>query len=579
MNSIKIKLIIECILFVGSIAIAILTHNSEKVPKKNRQWIVGVSFIIAFATFSGSFLINQIPEPIIDRAADYSKIILSTDEKMTIEYRISTNGDSSNDWIKYDGPFKLEKNAVIYARAKTLFYKSNPVYRDVYVSEGKLVYFGLADKPGDTIIDITASYNYKEAVKNKSASNHYDGYTIKKEDIHITGRDMNDNEKEIKDFTYSPKMIKDGENIITIEYPITSDYTLQTKLKVIGNEPTLIRLNAEFIGRTLFIDTPLDNNDFVVYGVYEDGTSQVVDGYMISSATIKEGDNRITITKDGLSTMLEITGVDRETITENESEPNNEIKTANEIDANVKYSGTIRDTDDVDYYKLRLKEKGSIKILFAHPKIDEDGDFWSVSLLSKEETVRVGINVKGKDVETTSSRARVTPGDYYVKVSKQRFSNEKYTYSYYDYIDITLGDPISSIFLNDNYIIIGTMTGRIKLFSLNSKNNEIFIISSTNLEHISGLSFNENENLLFASVGDEQILKYEIRKPLSNNLSPGSSINIYESSYAHNFNCDNSYVLMSTDSLLKINIFLPETEQTIKDIYIHYEYKRYLYTL
>ena len=427
MNSIKIKLIIECILFAGSIAIAILTHNSEKVPKKNRQWIVGVSFIIAFATFSGSFLINQIPEPIIDRAADYSKIILSTDEKMTIEYRMSTNGDSSNDWIKYDGPFKLEKNAVIYARAKTLFYKSNPVYRDVYVSEGKLVYFGLADKPGDTIIDITASYNYKEAVKNKSASNHYDGYTIKKEDIHITGRDMNDNEKEIKDFTYSPKMIKDGENIITIEYPITSDYTLQTKLKVIGNEPTLIRLNAEFIGRTLFIDTPLDNNYFVVYGVYEDGTSQVVDGYMISSTTIKEGDNRITITKDGLSTMLEITGVDRETITENESEPNNEIKTANEIDANVKYSGTIRDTDDVDYYKLRLKEKGSIKILFAHPKIDEDGDFWSVSLLSKEETVRVGINVKGKDVETTSSRARVTPGDYYVKVSKQRFSNEKYT--------------------------------------------------------------------------------------------------------------------------------------------------------
>ena len=238
---------------------------------------------------------------------------------------------------------------------------------------------------------------------------------------------MNDNEKEIKDFTFSPKMIKDGENIITIEYPITSDYTLQTKLKVVGNEPTLIKLNAEFIGKTLFIDTPLDNKDFVVYGVYEDGTSQVVDGYMISSTTITEGNNSITITKDGLSTMLEITGVDREKITENESEPNDEIKTANDIDVNVKYSGTIRDEEDVDYYKLRLKEKGSIIIQFTHPKIDEDGDFWSVSLLSQEETVRVGMNVKGKDVETMSSRARMTPGDYYVKVSKQRFSSEKYT--------------------------------------------------------------------------------------------------------------------------------------------------------
>ena len=56
--------------------------------------------IVAFATFGGSFLINQVPEPYIDRTSDYSKIVLNTGEKMTIEYRISTDRDSSDKWIK-----------------------------------------------------------------------------------------------------------------------------------------------------------------------------------------------------------------------------------------------------------------------------------------------------------------------------------------------------------------------------------------------------------------------------------------------------------------------------------------------
>ena len=37
-------------------------------------------------------------------------------------------------------------------------------------------------------------------------------------------------------------------------------------------------------------------------------------------------------------------------------------------------------------------------------------------------------------------------------------------YLYFDYIDINLGDPISSIVLTNKYVIIGTMTGGIKLY-------------------------------------------------------------------------------------------------------------------
>ena len=45
---------------------------------------------------------------------------------------------------------------------------------------------------------------------------------------------------------------------------------------------------------------------------------------------------------------------------------------------------------------------------------------------------------------------------------------------YYDFISIQLGDPISSLLLTDKYIIIGTMMGKIILFSFNSENQKIF---------------------------------------------------------------------------------------------------------
>ena len=136
-------------------------------------------------------------------------------------------------------------------------------------------------------------------------------------------------------------------------------------------------------------------------------------------------------------------------------------------------------------------------------------------------------------------------------------------------MDIVIGDPISSVCLSDKYIIIGTMMGRIKLFSL--KSHKIFSISDSNLEHISGISFNEEDSLLIASIGDDQILRYEISNNLDNNLSPSNSMNIHDNNFDHNYNCDNSYVLMAKNSLLKVVTFPYELEDKVKmDVYFNY---------
>ena len=142
-------------------------------------------------------------------------------------------------------------------------------------------------------------------------------------------------------------------------------------------------------------------------------------------------------------------------------------------------------------------------------------------------------------------------------------------YLFYDYIDITIGDPISAILLTNKYVIIGTMSGGIKLYYFQEK--RIYIISKNNIEFISGFSFSSSEKSLYVSIGDAQYLKYEMKEPFIDNSMPYTTNEIYETKAQHNYNCNDSFVLMSSDSLLKLNIYNPELQENITEDYITYD--------
>ena len=145
------------------------------------------------------------------------------------------------------------------------------------------------------------------------------------------------------------------------------------------------------------------------------------------------------------------------------------------------------------------------------------------------------------------------------------------SFCYYEYIDIILGDPITALLLNDKFVAIGTMMGRIKLYLLNNSFEKITNINNGDLENISGLSFNEVKRTLFASIGDEKILRYIIKDELINNTKPELSIDIYENPAQHNCLCDNAYVLMAQENLIKIDLYNFELDEEIKNTTYKYE--------
>ena len=163
-----------------------------------------------------------------------------------------------------------------------------------------------------------------------------------------------------------------------------------------------------------------------VKGTYEDGTEKEVTGYALSETKIKQGKNKIVVTKDGLSVEVIINAVDKDSITEEEKENNDDINTANDIETNVRYTGRLQEEGDVDYNKIQLEKKGKIVLRFKHAKIDSGYTYWQVYLLGMDETEKTGMDVTGEQSESVSSAVRVVPGTYYVRVTSNSYSDEKY---------------------------------------------------------------------------------------------------------------------------------------------------------
>ena len=127
---------------------------------------------------------------------------------------------------------------------------------------------------------------------------------------------------------------------------------------------------------------------------------------------------------------MELDAVAKDSITENEKEPNDDISMANDIEPNVKYSGNLKDEEDVDYYKIQLEKKGKIVLNFKHPKIDSDYGLWNISLQGTDEAEKINMNVTGEEADIISNTIRVASGTYYIRISQysSEYSSEKYTF-------------------------------------------------------------------------------------------------------------------------------------------------------
>ena len=141
-------------------------------------------------------------------------------------------------------------------------------------------------------------------------------------------------------------------------------------------------------------------------------------------------------------------------------------------------------------------------------------------------------------------------------------SNEakKVNYLLIGHIETRFGDPITSISLNSRYCIIGTMFGKLILYTIKIK--EATIILEHSEEEILNINFSSNNNSnshdFYCCVGDKSILKYSIRQNLLNKNNQTvtliATINNYSDECLHVKVCDNALVFCTKEIYFMVAI-------------------------
>ncbi len=134
---------------------------------------------------------------------------------------------------------------------------------------------------------------------------------------------------------------------------------------------------------------------------------------------------------------------------------------------------------------------------------------------------------------------------------------KKENFSLFSLIEIRFADPISSIGLSEKNIVIGTMMGRLTSLSLIDKKTTL--LNELSPENITGIIFDDTRNYFYASIGDDEILKFESD---SNNTNPLSKIKNYKNELLHNKKCENMISLISKKYLMLIEL-APQEEGDI----------------
>ena len=134
---------------------------------------------------------------------------------------------------------------------------------------------------------------------------------------------------------------------------------------------------------------------------------------------------------------------------------------------------------------------------------------------------------------------------------------KKENFSLFSLIEIRFADPISSIGLSEKNIVIGTMMGRLTSLSLIDKKTTL--LNELSPENITGIIFDDTGNYFYASIGDDEILKFESD---SNNTNPLSKIKNYKNELIHSKKCENMFSLISKKYLMLIEL-APQEEGDI----------------
>ena len=148
--------------------------------------------------------------------------------------------------------------------------------------------------------------------------------------------------------------------------------------------------------------------------------------------------------------------------------------------------------------------------------------------------------------------------------------SNKEKYSFIKLLEIRFADPISSIKLTKNFVVMGTMMGRVTLYNISEQ--KTVVLSELNSENVSDIAYDDEEKVFYVGIGDDEIKKFEINNITYDTIPQNQSINVYDTDMEHTKYCENAFIFLSPDCLFRIQLCQIEEGNT-KIINVESEYQ------
>ena len=183
--------------------------------------------------------------------------------------------------------------------------------------------------------------------------------------------------------------------------------------------------------------------------------------------------------------------------------------------------------------------------------------------INNEETI-----VNSKDPEAIINNEENTENRFLKNKSNIMNNQEEYV------DDLTLvetfmlrySDPINSISLNDDYLLFGSMIGKVVLYNISTKKTQI-IYEMTN-ESVMGCSLDakiSNKKVFYVSIGDESVVSLQETENENNELELQTNvIKNYDTQEHHLNNCSMAYTMLWKNKALIL--FLYHAKEHDEDI-------------
>ncbi len=264
----------------------------QKITKK--YIIVAFSLLVLFCGFMNVKQVMAAVQQVESLEGYYTGAALEIGAKIDLkdiyllaQYTITEGSSTMTDYAEVKSGFKISPSVIKEAGQNEIVVSYGNKTTTIYI-------------PGKTVEYLTADYLGTEL---------YVGAKIPKEKIQVYAYFSDGSYEKVKDFMLSSFNIeKEGANLIMVTYKETS-----TQTYIYGKAPLAVEeIVAYYVGEPLIEGTTINLSHIEAMAVYNDGTMKQISNFSLNPTIVsEEGNNEITLTYGGVSTIIYVYGLER----------------------------------------------------------------------------------------------------------------------------------------------------------------------------------------------------------------------------------------------------------------------------